>query len=138
MPGTMCSFGNSVSDQISISFLPYYSGLFPMPKKPEMTPMMRQYHAIKDEVPDTLLMFRLGDFYELFYEDAVTASRELEITLTARHKERGPGVPMCGVPYHAAESTFLDSSGRATKSPCVTRPSRPRRESIWFPGKSLG
>jgi DNA mismatch repair protein MutS len=66
------------------------------------TPLMRQYNAIKQQVPTALLMFRLGDFYELFYEDAVTAARELEITLTARHKERDP-VPMCGVPYHAAE-----------------------------------
>ena len=65
--------------------------------------MMRQYHAMKQEVPDALLMFRLGDFYELFFEDAVTASRELEITLTARHKERENPVPMCGVPFHAAD-----------------------------------
>jgi DNA mismatch repair protein MutS len=64
---------------------------------------MRQYHSIKQQVPHALLMFRLGDFYELFYEDAVTAARELEITLTARNKEKGQPVPMCGVPYHAAE-----------------------------------
>ncbi len=74
-----------------------------MTSKPEMTPMMRQYHSIKEEVPDTLLLFRLGDFYELFYEDAVTAARELEITLTARHKDSGSPVPMCGVPHHAAD-----------------------------------
>ena len=49
-------------------------------------------------------MFRLGDFYELFYDDAITAARELEITLTARNKEKGQPIPMCGVPYHAAES----------------------------------
>ncbi len=67
------------------------------------TPLMRQYQAAKKQVPGTLLLFRLGDFYELFYEDAVTAARELEITLTARSKERGEPVPMCGVPYHAAE-----------------------------------
>ena len=67
------------------------------------TPLMRQYHAIKQQVPNTLLMFRLGDFYELFFEDAVTAARELEITLTARNKEKGAAIPMCGVPYHAAE-----------------------------------
>jgi len=67
------------------------------------TPLMRQYHAVKQQVPNVLLMFRLGDFYELFYEDAITASRELEITLTARNKERGQPIPMCGVPYHAAE-----------------------------------
>src|SRR6266567_2621317 len=64
---------------------------------------MRQYNTIKQQVPNTLLMFRLGDFYELFYEDAVTAARELEITLTSRNKEKGAAIPMCGVPYHAAE-----------------------------------
>src|SRR5215831_16614634 len=66
------------------------------------TPLMRQYHGVKQQVPNALLLFRLGDFYELFFEDAVTAARELEITLTARNKERDP-VPMCGVPYHAAD-----------------------------------
>lgn len=69
----------------------------------DLTPMMRQYHAVKQEAPDALLLFRLGDFYELFFDDAVTASRELEITLTARNKERENPVPMCGVPYHAAD-----------------------------------
>ena len=64
---------------------------------------MRQYAAIKKEHPEALLFFRLGDFYELFFEDAVTAARELQITLTSRNKERGVAVPMCGVPYHAAE-----------------------------------
>src|SRR6266478_3433076 len=67
------------------------------------TPLMRQYHAIKQQAPNALLMFRLGDFYELFYDDAVTAARELEITLTSRNKEKGQAIPMCGVPYHAAE-----------------------------------
>ena len=66
------------------------------------TPLMRQYAAAKREHPDALLFFRLGDFYELFYEDARIASRELQITLTSRDKERS--VPMCGVPYHAAEN----------------------------------
>src|SRR5438132_12837775 len=68
------------------------------------TPLMRQYHAVKQQVPGTLLMFRLGDFYEMFFEDAVTAARELEITLTARNKEKGNAIPMCGVPFHAAEA----------------------------------
>src|SRR5580704_4280245 len=67
------------------------------------TPLMRQYHGVKQQIPGALLMFRLGDFYELFYEDAVTAARELEITLTARNKEKGAAIPMCGVPFHAAE-----------------------------------
>src|ERR1700757_4501358 len=68
------------------------------------TPLMRQYHGIKQHVPNALLLFRLGDFYELFYDDAVTAARELEITLTARNKEKGEPIPMCGVPYHSAEN----------------------------------
>ncbi len=67
------------------------------------TPLMRQYHSVKQQVANALLLFRLGDFYELFFEDAVTAARELEITLTSRNKEKGQAVPMCGVPYHAAE-----------------------------------
>ena len=64
--------------------------------------MLRQYYELKQQHPGTLLFFRLGDFYELFYDDAVTGSRELQITLTARHKERGDPVPMCGVPHHSA------------------------------------
>jgi DNA mismatch repair protein MutS len=62
---------------------------------------MRQWTVAKNEHPDTLLFFRMGDFYELFYDDAITAARELQITLTARDRERA--IPMCGVPYHAAE-----------------------------------
>jgi DNA mismatch repair protein MutS len=68
------------------------------------TPLMQQYHAVKKQHPAALLLFRLGDFYELFYDDAVVASRILQITLTARNKEKGQAVPMCGVPYHAAEN----------------------------------
>src|SRR5207237_3875990 len=68
------------------------------------TPLMRQYAAIKREHPQALLFFRLGDFYELFFEDAVVAARELEITLTSRNKEKGIAIPMCGVPYHSAEN----------------------------------
>jgi DNA mismatch repair protein MutS len=67
------------------------------------TPLMRQYHNVKQQVSGALLLFRLGDFYELFYDDAVTAARELEITLTSRNKDKGDAVPMCGVPYHAAD-----------------------------------
>ncbi|HTF37701.1 MAG TPA: DNA mismatch repair protein MutS, partial [Blastocatellia bacterium] len=66
------------------------------------TPMLRQYEEIKRQHPGTLLFFRLGDFYELFFDDAIIGAKELEITLTARHRERGNPVPMCGVPYHAA------------------------------------
>ncbi len=70
----------------------------------EATPVMRQYHSIKQQVPGALLFFRLGDFYELFYDDAVTTARELEITLTSRNKDAEQPVPMCGVPYHAADA----------------------------------
>src|ERR1043166_6682714 len=68
------------------------------------TPLMRQYAAVKKEHPTALLFFRLGDFYELFFDDAIVASKELQITLTSRNKEKGISVPMCGVPYHAAEN----------------------------------
>jgi DNA mismatch repair protein MutS len=67
-----------------------------------VTPMLRQYLDIKKQYPGTLLMFRLGDFYELFNEDAIIGSRELQITLTARHKDSKNPIPMCGVPHHAA------------------------------------
>jgi DNA mismatch repair protein MutS len=67
------------------------------------TPLMQQYQGIKARYPHALLLFRLGDFYELFYEDALIAARELQITLTSRNREKGQPIPMCGVPYHAAE-----------------------------------
>jgi len=80
----------------------------PATTSPQMTepstPLMRQYAAIKKDHPAALLFFRLGDFYELFFEDAIVAARELQITLTSRNKERGVDIPMCGVPYHAAEN----------------------------------
>jgi DNA mismatch repair protein MutS len=69
-----------------------------------LTPMLRQYFEIKKQYPGTILFFRLGDFYELFNEDAVIGARELEITLTARHKDSKNPIPMCGVPHHAAPS----------------------------------
>jgi len=70
----------------------------------DLTPMMRQYHEAKKRVPGKLVFFRLGDFYEMFYEDAVVASRELEITLTSRNKDKsGAPIPMCGVPHHSVE-----------------------------------
>ncbi len=70
-----------------------------MAKKNATTPMMEQYHRLKAQYKDALLLFRLGDFYEMFFNDAKMASPILGITLTSRHK-----VPMCGVPYHAIDS----------------------------------
>ena len=68
----------------------------------EITPMMRQYLQIKEQNPDRILFFRLGDFYEMFAADAITASKELDLTLTTRDrgKDKEEQTPMCGVPYH--------------------------------------
>ena len=69
-----------------------------------MTPMMEQYFQVKDQYKDFLLFYRLGDFYELFFDDAVLASRELELTLTGRDCGEEERAPMCGVPFHAADT----------------------------------
>jgi DNA mismatch repair protein MutS len=68
----------------------------------ELSPMMRQYGEMKRRYPDYLLLFRLGDFYELFFDDAHTASRLLQLTLTSRQKGEG-AIPMAGIPHHAAD-----------------------------------
>jgi len=68
------------------------------------TPMMRQYLTIKAQHPNILLFYRMGDFYELFYDDAKKAAELLDISLTARGKSGGEPIPMAGVPYHAVES----------------------------------
>ncbi len=73
-----------------------------MTREPSATPMLHQYQELKARFPGALLMFRLGDFFELFFDDAVIAARELEITLTSREIGKGRRVPMCGVPHHAA------------------------------------
>jgi len=75
-----------------------------MAAEKQHTPMMQQYLRIKSEHPHELVFYRMGDFYELFFEDAKRASRLLDVTLTARGKSGGEPIPMCGVPYHAAEN----------------------------------
>ena len=84
-------------------------------QQPVHTPMMQQYLAIKREHPHELLFYRMGDFYELFYDDAEQAARLLDITLTSRGKSAGEAIPMAGVPYHAAESYLarLVKAGRS-------------------------
>src|SRR6266480_2763429 len=89
------------SSLIYYSSLRLYHAQFDMTNSTP-TPMLRQYQELKQKHPGTLLFFRLGDFYELFFDDAVVGSRELQITLTARHKEKGDPIPMCGVPHHSA------------------------------------
>ncbi|MEP5416065.1 MAG: DNA mismatch repair protein MutS, partial [Lentilitoribacter sp.] len=69
--------------------------------------MMAQFLEIKAEYPDALLFYRMGDFYEMFFDDAVAAAEALDIALTKRGKHQGEDIPMCGVPHHAAESYFL-------------------------------
>ena len=69
-----------------------------------MTPMMQQYLEIKSRYEDAILFYRLGDFYEMFFDDAYTASRELELTLTGRSCGEDERAPMCGVPFHSADS----------------------------------
>jgi DNA mismatch repair protein MutS len=71
-------------------------------RNPAETPLMRQYLDIKEQYPDAIVFFRLGDFYEMFFDDAVIAARLLELTLTTRDKGKDDAVPMCGVPHHAA------------------------------------
>lgn len=79
-----------------------------MPQKTKNTPMMQQYFAVKEQYPDAFLFYRLGDFYELFYEDALKVAQLLELTLTSRNKNAEDPIPMCGVPYHAADS-YIDT-----------------------------
>lgn len=80
----------------------------------ELTPMMQQYQAAKEQYPGTILFFRLGDFYEMFFEDARIASKELGLTLTSRNGSKDK-TPMCGVPYHAAENYINKLVGRGYK-----------------------
>lgn len=79
-----------------------------MPQKTKHTPMMEQYFSIKDQYRDAFLFYRLGDFYELFYDDAIEVSQLLELTLTSRNKNADDPIPMCGVPYHAAAG-YIDT-----------------------------
>lgn len=78
-----------------------------MPQKTKNTPMMEQYLSIKAQYQDAFLFYRLGDFYELFYEDAIKASQILELTLTSRNRNADDPIPMCGVPHHAAQG-YID------------------------------
>ena len=70
----------------------------------ELTPLMKQYQDIKRNYPDAIIFFRLGDFYEMFGQDAVVASKVLQITLTSRDKNKKDPLPMCGIPHFASES----------------------------------
>src|SRR6201999_435200 len=92
--------------------------------------MMQQYLRIKGQYPEILLFYRMGDFYELFFDDARRAARLLDITLTARGQSAGQPIPMCGVPYHSAEN-YLSRLGRRGESVAIC-------EQIGDPAKSKG
>jgi len=79
-----------------------------MPQKTKNTPMMEQYLAIKEQYKDAFLFYRLGDFYELFNEDAIKVSQLLELTLTSRNRNADDPIPMCGVPHHSAQG-YIDT-----------------------------
>ena len=81
----------------------------------ELTPMMKQYMQTKEEYKDCILFYRLGDFYEMFFDDALTASKELEITLTGKNCGLEERAPMCGIPYHAVDSYVVVTTGISTK-----------------------
>ncbi len=82
---------------------------------PDLTPLMRQYRQVKQRHPEAILFFRVGDFYEMFYEDAVEGSRLLDIALTSRDKNKADQVPLCGIPYHAA-TAYIAKLLRAGRS----------------------
>ena len=80
-----------------------------------VTPMMRQYLEIKSRYPDAILFFRLGDFYEMFLDDAVTAAKILDITLTSRNKGSDDEIPLCGIPHHSCQPVITSYSIHYTK-----------------------
>jgi len=111
----------------------------------KVTPMMQQYLQIKERHRDAILLFRLGDFYEMFFEDAHTASKILDIALTSRNKSDDGSVPLCGVPYHSVEPyiqkwspIFRNSWTPATKSRCASRSRIRRWRRAWLNEKSSG
>ena len=103
---------------------------------PETTPMMQQYLRMKELHPDCILFFRLGDFYEMFNEDAKLVSKELELTLTGKECGLEERAPMCGIPYHASEATSPGSSPRATRWPSASRPRTRPWPRGWWTGTS--
>jgi DNA mismatch repair protein MutS len=104
-----------------------------------VTPMMAQYLEIKAQYPDALLFYRMGDFYEMFFDDAVAAAEALDIALTKRGKHAGEDIPMCGVPVHAAESYLLTLIRKGFRvAVCEQMEDPARRRSAAGPRPSCG
>ena len=97
----------------------------------ELSPMMLQYMEIKDRYEEELLFFRLGDFYELFFEDGETAARELELTLTGKNAGLKTRVPMCGVPHHSAKSYIERLVNKGYKVAICEQLEDPRLRKAW-------
>ena len=108
----------------------------------ELTPMMKQYLEIKRDNPDSILFFRLGDFYEMFADDARLASKELDLTLTSRDKDPNKApedkVPMCGVPYHASDAYIARLVAKGYRWPSASRWRIRPRPRAWSNGTSSG
>lgn len=97
----------------------------------KITPMMQQYFEIKEQYKHCLLFFRLGDFYEMFFEDAVIASKELEITLTGKDWGQEERAPMCGVPFHSADGYIARLVERGYKVAICEQWRTQRRQRAW-------
>ena len=103
-----------------------------------VTPAMRQYLDAKQQHRDAILLFRMGDFYEIFYEDALVAARTLEITLTSRSKDaNGGGIPMCGVPFHAVDGYIARLVKKGFRVAICDRSKTPARPKAWSNAKSF-
>ena len=98
--------------------------------KPKYSPMMMQYLSIKEENQDSIVMFRLGDFYEMFFDDAILVSKELEIALTGKNAGVAQRVPMCGVPFHSAATYIQRLVDNGHKVAIVEQLSEPGKKGI--------
>ena len=98
--------------------------------KPKYSPMMMQYLSIKEENQDSIVMFRLGDFYEMFFDDAILVSKELEIALTGKNAGAVERVPMCGVPFHSASGYIQKLVDNGHRVAIVEQLSEPGKKGI--------
>ena len=97
-----------------------------MAKEKTLSPMMQHYVSIKEKYPDTLLFYRVGDFYEMFMDDAVTASKELDLVLTGKNAGLEEKIPMCGVPHHAVRTYLTRLAARGFKVAIVEQVQDPK------------
>ena len=101
----------------------------------KLSPMMEQYFRIKEQHKDHILFYRLGDFYEMFYDDAILASKELELTLTGRDCGQEERAPMCGVPYHSCEGYIARLIKKGYKVAICEQMENPGLPRAWSSGR---